>query len=141
MKMIITFMLSFLSLVTLAEDRFTKAMEANITALYAAGSIEELQAVANKFERIASAEKSQWLPAYYGSLAYLWMATREEDMAVRDQWLDQSQSLLDLAIGVKAEESEIATLQGFIYMIRITVDPPTRVNLLAKERLPSTARQ
>ena len=126
MRSIIVTLLASLSFLSHGEDRFSKNMSSNIEALYTAGTIEELQAVANKFERIASVETDQWLPGYYSSLAYIWMATREEDLATRDKWLDQSQLMLDKSISILENDSEIIALQGFIYMMRVTVDPASR---------------
>lgn len=110
----------------IAGDKYAKRMEGNLKELYAAQTIEELQTVANKFDRISSVEKAEWLPGYYGSLAYVWMATREEDLAQKDKWLDQAQTLIDNAKTVNDTHSEIAALQGFIYMIALTVDPASR---------------
>ena len=126
MKSLVIIILISLGYFTQVNDRFAKSMQANIEELYAAQSIEALQAVANKFERIATVEKEEWLPGYYGSLAYIWMATREQDKPQLDKWLDQAQTMLDKSLALQENNSEVTALQGFIYMMRVTVDPASR---------------
>jgi hypothetical protein len=53
-------------------------------------------------------------------------ATREQEVGKKDQYLDLAASQLDKAKAVKENESEIVALEGFIHMIRVTVDPATR---------------
>jgi len=133
MKLIVL-ILSMTSVISsIAGDKYTKNMEANLEELYAANSIEALQNVANKFDRIASIEKDEWLPGYYGSLAYVWIATREEDPTQKDKWLDQAQAMLDESKVIKGSDTEIVALQGFIYMMKLTVDPATRGQVFSQK--------
>jgi hypothetical protein len=125
MKNLLLSMLMILALTGFANDKYEKNMTKNIELLYSASNIEELQTVANAFQRIATIEKEEWLPNYYCSLAYLWMATSSEDMTQRDKWLDQSQVILDRATSLESDNSEIV-VQGFILMIKVTVDSATR---------------
>src|SRR5688500_7413999 len=48
-------------------DKFVKAMEAKIAAVDTTISVQGLTDLANAFERIADAEKNQWLAYYYAA--------------------------------------------------------------------------
>jgi hypothetical protein len=104
---------------------YEKTMTATIEKLYRAGSVEELQAAVNQFETIARKETSEWLPLYYASLGYVWMATRAEQKATKEGYLNQGQALLEKATALKGGESELVALQGFLYMIQLSTDPAT----------------
>jgi hypothetical protein len=54
------------------------------------------------------------------------MANREKDPSKKDAYLDMAKTALDKATAVKADESEIVALEGFVHMIRVTVDPASR---------------
>lgn len=121
-----TFLFVFSAFILLANDKYEQAMQTNIQSVYQAKTTEELQQAVNSFERIGNAEKDKWEPFYYASFGYIMMATREADGAKRDALLDKATEVLKKATAVKANDSEIVALEGFIYMIRVTVDPATR---------------
>jgi hypothetical protein len=54
------------------------------------------------------------------------MANQEKDGAKKDQYLDLALAAIEKAKAIKADESETLALEGFVYMIRITVDPGAR---------------
>ena len=111
---------------TANDERYLEVMQKNIHAVYTAETIADLQQSVNTLERIAVAEKSKWEPYYYAAFGYILMATREQDSAKKDLFLDQATAAVDKAKAIKAGESEIIALEGFVYMIRVTVDPATR---------------
>ena len=109
--------------------KYIKAMAKGLENMANAQSIEDWQGVANHFERIATAEKSEWLPSYYQSFAYMNMAANsmtQQQMDNCNAYLDKSQEALDAAKGIAPEESEIYALQGFIYQGRIWEDPQAK---------------
>lgn len=108
------------------DDKYVAAMQKNIQVLYQATDIPHLQQVVNGLERIASAEKTKWEPYYYATFGYIMIANLETDGAKRDAYLDQATTALNQAKALQPNDSEIITLEGFIYMIRITVDPASR---------------
>ncbi len=110
---------------------YRQAMEESIVSLNQASDSEQLSAVANRFERIARAEKNQWLPWYYAAYATLNRAIRADEPSRKDQLLDEAQRHLDQAIALEAEESELVALQGYVHTIRVTVDPANRGPQLA----------
>lgn len=118
--------LACLAVIASANDRYTEAMQKNIEVVYTAKSVEEIQAAVNAFERIGDAEKSKWEPFYYASYGYLMIALRVNEPAAKDKQLDLALETLKKASAVNPGESEIVALEGFIHMIRVTIDPASR---------------
>jgi hypothetical protein len=108
------------------EDRYTAAMKSAIETLDRATDPAGFMECAGRFERIANAEKSRWLPYYYASYSLVVMSYDEKDGGKRDQILDRAQELLDRAVELQPEESELQVLQAFLYPSRIMVDPMGR---------------
>ena len=90
--------------------------------------MEDLQASANGFARIAKVESSEWLPNYYEAYSYMRMAigTMEKDPSKIDAFLDQAQAAIDIAKTIAGGESEVFALQGYIYQGRIWPNPQQR---------------
>lgn len=84
---------------------------------------ENYKKCADKFERIAIAEKNEWLPYYYGCYASILMSFNESDGVNKDKILDRAQQMLDAAFTITKDESELHVLQAFLYPGRILVDP------------------
>ena len=87
-----------------SSDKFTRAMEALVPAVDTTTSIDGLTQLANSFERIANAEKIQWLPYYYAALCNI----NKANMLYTANQLDQIDPLMDKAEPMlnKAEELE-----------------------------------
>jgi len=121
------FALIVLSLPTLAqENRYQDAMLSNLESLDKASGPDEYTQCANRFERIAIAEKSLWMPYYYASYSLVVMSFDEADGGKKDLILDRAQELLDKALELEPDESELQVLQAFLYPSRILVDPVYR---------------
>lgn len=108
------------------DDKYTETMKKNIQAVYTAQAVPDLQLAVNGFERIAAAEKNKWEPYYYASFGYVMIANREAEAAKKDAALDQALVALKKAQEITPAESEVVALEGFIHMIRTSVDPATR---------------
>jgi len=111
---------------TKAADRYTETMLKNIQTVYTADSIPQLQGAVNAFERIAAAEKTKWEPYYYAAFGYVMMANREKEAIKKDSYLDQAMVFVEKAKALVPQESEVIAMEGFVHMIRVTVDPATR---------------
>lgn len=107
-------------------DKYVEAMQKNIKAVYTANTIDDLQGAVNTLSRIGEAEKTKWEPFYYASFGYIMMATRATDALKKDGYLDLAKTSLDKASAILPNDSEIIALEGFIHMIRVTVDPASR---------------
>jgi hypothetical protein len=108
------------------DGKYEEAMKKNIQTVYNAQSIEELQQAVNTFERIGTMEKEKWEPLYYAAFGHIMMANREKDGGKKDSYLDQAMAAIGKAKAINPNESEIVALEGFAYMIRVTVDPAAR---------------
>lgn len=110
----------------LANGSYEKAMEQNIAMIFNTTEANQMNNVANKFIRIGEAEKSKWLPFYYSSMTYIFKSFQLQDASKRDEALESAQLQLNRAIELEEENSEISALQGFLYMISLSVDPANR---------------
>jgi tetratricopeptide (TPR) repeat protein len=108
------------------DDQYIAAMQKNIQALYEAKTIDEYQTSINAFERIAGVEKDKWEPIYYTAFGYALIAVRETAADQKDAKLDLALQSIKKATQLSPNESEIITLEGFIHMIRLSIDPASR---------------
>jgi len=108
------------------DGKFIAAMQKNLKSLGEAKSVDAYQVVANSFNRIAETEKTRWEPYYFTSLCYILMTTLDEDATKKDAQLDEATRFLSLARAVEHDSSEVLALEGFIYMMRVSIDPATR---------------
>lgn len=105
----------------LYSSNYEEVMKTNIEKMYNSQSSAELLVLANRFERIAQAEKDKWLPGYYA--AYCFTSSTFFDKMEADEKhkkLDKAQSLLDELKKNFKKESEIFALQALVYQLRIT---------------------
>jgi hypothetical protein len=126
MKALFAIILTLIVSTLTAQDKYTETMTGKINASFKAKTVAEHQEVANAFERIAAAEKTKWEPYYYAAYNNVMMANIETEGTKKDAYLDLATKDLDQAKALKANDSEITALEGFIHMIRVTVDPMTR---------------
>jgi tetratricopeptide (TPR) repeat protein len=128
MKTLITVLILTVSIgtATANDPKYVSAMQKNIGAVYQAKTIEELQQAINALERIGAAEKDKWEPFYYSAFAYIMMATKTPEPQKKDGFLDQAKTTLDKAATISPGNSEIAAMEGFIYTIKVSVDPASR---------------
>ena len=125
-KLIFTLILVSLFSFGFTNENYEKTMSLSIEKLFQAKSIPEYIDVANQFERISQIEKTEWLPLYYASFAYIMISFQETENSKKDAYLDQAQKYLDQAKTIDPNESELYMLQGFLYPSRINVDPVGR---------------
>ncbi|GIL23088.1 MAG: hypothetical protein BroJett042_16010 [Bacteroidota bacterium] len=123
----VTFLLAFvISVSGIASDKYTEQMSKHIHAVYTAKTAEEYQAAINALERIGAAEKTKWEPYYYSAFGNLMLATKESDGSKKDGLLNLALASIEKGKAVAPTESELIALEGFVHMIRVTVDPVTR---------------
>lgn len=128
-KYVLSFALGLMSLVSYAQSNYEKAMTEKINKLEATRSPEELQALANDFQRIADKEKDKWQPSYYTALAYI-QKGRSQMQNGNNEALetaaDQAQKFVDAAESLEKNNSEIHLLQKMIYSLKMMVNPMER---------------
>lgn len=108
------------------DEKYLQQMAKNIEIVYEAKTTDELQQGINALERIAGTEKTKWEPYYYVAFGYTMMSNLEPLAAKKDAYLDQAVAALKQATALHENESEIIVLEGFVSMMRVTVDPATR---------------
>jgi hypothetical protein len=120
------FSLIFLITITVAvsaQTDFENAMIKNLKGFDSANTEQKMKELAAKFERIATAEPTQWLPRYYSALIYTTISFMIGDATDKQSYIDYAQKQLDEASKISPNESEIYTLQGMIYQSTIMIDP------------------
>ena len=108
------------------DDKYTKIMKSSIAKLDTAELQSTWIKAANKFERVASAEKDKWQPYYWSAYCNIVQVYMEKDKEKIDSHLDKADKLIHLADSLSPKNSEIVALQGWSYGARIAVDPMTR---------------
>lgn len=106
-------------------EKYVTAMTDNFKKL-SENFNDNLLPVTAQFERIADAEKSEWLPYYYAAYYTALQTFVKSDKTNNDQLLDKAQAMLDKAFSLKPDSSECYVVQGFILVGRIMVDPMSR---------------
>jgi hypothetical protein len=112
---------------TAPADAYTTLMTATIADLMNTGDPAELKAIAAKLERAATVAPADWLPRYYQAYALLINVFQsKEDGDAKDRTLDQAEAALAQARKLRGDESELLTLQAYIYQARLGVSPMMR---------------
>lgn len=119
-------MLMIVGMVTAKDDKYGEMMSKSIDVVYNSSTIAELQQAVNDLDRVGGAEKTKWEPYYYATFGYIMMANNESDPVKKDAYLDQAKAVLAKGFSIKTDESELVALDGFISMIRVSVDPASR---------------
>jgi tetratricopeptide (TPR) repeat protein len=109
-----------------ASDKYTEQMSKHIQAVYTAKSTDEYQVAINALDRIALAEKTKWEPYYYSAFGNVMLATQTGEAAKKDAYLDLALAAIEKGKNIDGNESELIALEGFVHMIRVTVDPASR---------------
>ena len=108
-------------------DKYNNAMKANIAQLDSIMSKGNAVELANNFERIGNAEKTQWLPFYYAGYCTVINAYNEKDVAKKDAIADKAQQFINVADSILGKEnSEIDVIKSMIATAHMTVDPQNR---------------
>jgi tetratricopeptide (TPR) repeat protein len=127
MKTIPLFFLMIIPVTTWANDgKYFEQMGKQIQAVYTAKTLDEYQQAVNALDRIAGAEKTKWEPYYYSAFGNIMMAISEKEGSKKDAYLDQALAAVEKGKAIAVTESELVALEGFVHMIRVTVDPASR---------------
>jgi hypothetical protein len=109
-----------------AQSKYEKTMASTLAILDTATKSTTYQSVANTMERVGDAEKDKWLPYYYAGFCYVLMSYHTRDGEEIDALLDKAEKFKEKAASIAKNESEITTLDAWINMARISVDPMNR---------------
>jgi hypothetical protein len=112
-------------------EKYVKAMEQLVPAVDSTRNVESLTTTANAFQRIAEAEKTQWLPYYYAALtnvtAAFMMSQGSMGMADKtDPIADKAEALINKADELNKNNSDIYLVKKMIATLRLMGDPMNR---------------
>ena len=95
-------------------EKYLKAMEGLVPAVDTTRSMEGLTDLANAFERIANAEKTQWLPFYYAALCNINIANSYfllQQPEKIDPLMDKAEPMMNKAEALEKNNAEIMCLK------------------------------
>jgi len=105
-------------------DKYAAAMKKNLELFDSAKTTQDFQTVANNFERIGDAEKTQWLPYYYAGLALTRSGWTDANID-KDANSTRVQAICDKAEAIE-KNAEIYTIRNMAATQQMMVDPQTR---------------
>ncbi len=127
-KLFLLAVVSFLATATFAQsEKYVANMKSNIAAIDSSfKNPADLLTLANKFERIAIAEKNQWLAYYYAAFCQVNYTYMEKDKSKVDAIADKATELIDKADALQPNNSEISTIKSMIASSHMMVNPMQR---------------
>ena len=131
MTKIITIIALFVASVLSAQGQFVQGMG---KALQTWKEGKSAEAVA-QFERIASVEKTNWLPNYYIAFINTTQAFGEKDKAKIETLLNAAQKAQDVCNELAMDNPEVLVLQAMIHTAWIVYDPMTNGQKLSGDVL------
>ena len=108
-------------------EKYTAAMKKNLVSMDSGFSNPaNILIAANNFERIASAEKNQWLPYYYAAFCTINYAFMQPDKQKTDGIADKATALINIADSLSPKNSEISCIKSMIASGHLMVNPQQR---------------
>jgi hypothetical protein len=114
------------------KEKFTGAMLAALEQSKTAQTQEDLQDLANRFTRIAEAEKNEWTAWYYAAFYNLILNFQEADPGRKEQYISMAQRLIESGMKVKPDETEFLVIRVMSYYAEMAVDPMKGMTLLGE---------
>ena len=133
MKKLVTVFMAFTFMLNVdaQNEKYVKAMEKLMPGVDTLWDADGLKALSNSFERIADAEKTQWLPYYYAALTrvnagYSIMMANGSGGSATDAEADKAEALLAKAEALSPDNSDIYVVKKLILTLRLIGDPMSR---------------
>ena len=116
------------SLLSFAQsEKYIAAMKSNIADVDSSFKTPAaLISLANNFERIATAEKNQWLPYYYAAFCQVNSGLTDPDKSKSDAIADKATAMLNKADSLEPNNSEISCIKSMIATCHMLVNPMQR---------------
>lgn len=121
MKNLITIIALLFTLTINAQDQYSKGMK-KAFGLWEENKTTEAVAL---FERIAQAEKENWIPSYYAANVLISSAFQTKDKTAVNGMLEKASKHIATAHKISPDNSEITTLEGLLYTGYVAMDPGT----------------
>ena len=77
------------------------------------------------FERIAQAEKDNWIPYYYAANTLITASFESKDATKTNEILKKAATFIEKANKLSPDNSELRTLEGLLYTGYVAMDPAT----------------
>lgn len=110
-----------------AQTNYEKGMH-KAFALWEENKVED---ATNVFERIASAEPDNWLPAYYAAEVLILDGFKIKDFSIMEAQMNRAQGFLNDASGISRDNPEIMVLQALLHTVYVANDGATYGRLLS----------
>lgn len=113
-------------------DKYMQAMQSRLKSMDELKDPAELKDLSAAFERIGDAEKNKWQPYYYAALSMaiggynLSNVTTDNKAAAIDPFADKAEMLLNKAMTLSPDNSELYVLKKMINTLKMTADPMNR---------------
>lgn len=120
-KFITIFNLILFSISLSAQSQYEKGMQ-KAFSLWGENKATEASAL---FERIAQAEKENWMPCYYAANTLILAGFQTKDKSLVNEMLEKAKGFIEQAHERSPENSEIYTLEGLLYTGYVAMDPET----------------
>ncbi|MDB5201960.1 MAG: hypothetical protein JWQ27_1369 [Ferruginibacter sp.] len=127
-KLLFVSILMLSAFFTMAQSaKYNAAMTGNLAAIDSSfKNPANLLSLANNFERIATAEKSQWLPYYYAAYLQVMYGMMLEDKSGCDAIAEKATALISKADSLSPKNSEISAIKSMIATCHMLVNPMQR---------------
>ena len=119
MTKLITIIAMFVASIVSAQTQFDQGMKKALQTWKNGNSTEALV----QFEKIASVEKTNWLPNYYIVLINTTQAFEEKDKTKMESLLNAAQKAQDVCNELAMDNPEVLVLQAMIHTAWIVYDP------------------
>jgi hypothetical protein len=127
-KLLIASVLVSLTMLSFGQsEKYVAAMKNNIAAIDTSfRNPASLLALANNFERIANAEKNQWLAYYYAAFCQVNYGFMEQNKDKVDGIADKATDFINKADSLMPNNSEISCIKSMIASCHMMVNPMQR---------------
>ena len=106
-KEFLTIILSFIGATTILASDYEKGMLKGKEMFNNAKTLDETINVTNYFERIAEANKGEWLPLYYAAYSCLSAGFQQDKTDAKDECYQKGLEFIEKAKSIKKAESEL----------------------------------
>lgn len=124
---LILFLISLITLPGISQDRkYQKSMLKSIEEMNKTTDRADHMTCVATFEELAGTHPDQYFPLYYAARTLINLSFEDSDQTRGDGQLDRANELIDKAMILDPEESELHVLKALLLLARITLDPMTR---------------
>lgn len=126
-KVVFAFTALLISIQSFAQNpAYLKTMEGLVSKIQTTQFGTPMQPLTNQMERIASAEKGEWLPNYWVAFCYMRDSYIETDGGKKDLILDKADEYFKKAESLSKDNDELEVLKANLANARLVVSPQDR---------------